>query len=144
MAYIINKNGCVACGACKLVCLFNAVDYKGEGTACHYEIKPEVCTGCGRCADVCIAQVITPDENQKRILSVKIDPEKCIGCSLCARFCPVKAVSGEVKKPYIIDEDVCIKCGVCLTKCRRDAIEVAYAEPASPQKSSKSLFKGKK
>lgn len=58
------------------------------------------------------------------LLHYKIDPEKCKGCTMCARNCPVKAISGETKKPHVIDESKCIKCGHCMTLCKFDAISV--------------------
>ena len=58
------------------------------------------------------------------LLLYRIDPEKCKGCTMCARNCPVKAISGETKKPHVIDESKCIKCGHCMTLCKFDAISV--------------------
>ena len=58
------------------------------------------------------------------LLHYRIDPEKCKGCTMCARNCPVKAISGETKKPHVIDESKCIKCGHCMTLCKFDAISV--------------------
>lgn len=49
--------------------------------------------------------------------------DKCIGCTACARKCPVKCISGAVKKPHVIDQAKCIKCGVCMTTCAFSAIE---------------------
>ena len=37
---------------------------------------------------------------------------------------PVKThISGEIKKPFVIDTDKCIKCGACMAKCKFGAIE---------------------
>lgn len=58
------------------------------------------------------------------LLKFTINSEKCIGCTACIKACPVHAISGERKKPHIIDEYKCIKCGNCVSKCKFDAIEV--------------------
>ena len=58
------------------------------------------------------------------LISYHIDADKCRGCTLCSKKCPVGAISGEVKKPHIIDGEKCIKCGSCKAVCRFDAIFV--------------------
>ena len=59
----------------------------------------------------------------KRLLSYTIIADKCKGCSACARVCPTGAISGEIKKPFVIDREKCIKCGACMEKCKFGAIE---------------------
>ncbi|MHA2430891.1 MAG: NADH-quinone oxidoreductase subunit NuoF [Promethearchaeota archaeon] len=48
--------------------------------------------------------------------------EKCVGCEACKKVCPQQAISGEKKKPHVIDQNKCIKCGICLETCKVNAI----------------------
>ncbi len=64
-----------------------------------------------------------PAGDCEALLSYHIIEDKCIGCTACVRVCPVDCISGEVKKPHLIDQDACIKCGACYDKCKFDAIE---------------------
>ncbi|MDD7389683.1 MAG: 4Fe-4S binding protein, partial [Lachnospiraceae bacterium] len=41
---------------------------------------------------------------------------------LCAKNCPADAISGEKKKPFSIDPTKCVKCGVCMSKCKKEAV----------------------
>ncbi len=43
--------------------------------------------------------------------------DKCTGCHICFKACPVTAISGNPKDIHVIDQSLCIKCGMCLDKC---------------------------
>ncbi|QZT36869.1 NADH-quinone oxidoreductase subunit NuoF [Halosquirtibacter xylanolyticus] len=58
----------------------------------------------------------------KDLLHYTIDAKMCVGCTACLRNCPVGAISGEKKKPHLIHQDICIKCGICYEKCKFNAI----------------------
>ena len=58
----------------------------------------------------------------KALLSYEVQADKCRGCTVCARNCPTGAVSGSVKQPHSIDQSKCIKCGVCMSVCKFNAI----------------------
>jgi len=60
----------------------------------------------------------------KALILFEIIPEPCTGCTLCARYCPVEAISGEKGGVHVIDESICIRCGVCRDVCNFDAVVV--------------------
>lgn len=127
MAYLINEDKCVGCGACAYICLLGIPVPTDSGKQKYY-IDSEGCLGCGQCIDICPNNAISPAPGHRRIISVTIDRDRCIGCSLCARACVTKAPQGKIKEPFTIDQSKCIKCGLCATKCKKDAIIVTYEE----------------
>ena len=53
----------------------------------------------------------------------------CNGCDLCTISCPYRAIA-LVDGIAVIDELACQRCGLCVTRCRRSAIEWAAPAPA--------------
>lgn len=58
----------------------------------------------------------------KALITVTIDPAKCVGCTKCTKACPVSAISGTVKQPHLINQDLCTRCGACVEVCPFKAI----------------------
>jgi NADP-reducing hydrogenase subunit HndC len=56
------------------------------------------------------------------LIHYEIIADKCKGCGLCVKVCPTQAISGERRKPHVIDVDKCIKCNSCYEKCPFGAI----------------------
>ncbi len=51
--------------------------------------------------------------------------EKCPNCGLCVKACPEKAITPQGKKrPVLLDQKKCIKCGSCYDVCKLDAVLV--------------------
>ena len=63
-----------------------------------------------------------PAKECANLITYEINAEKCKGCTLCAKKCPANAISGELKNPHVINQDMCIKCGQCVTLCKFGAI----------------------
>jgi Na+-translocating ferredoxin:NAD+ oxidoreductase RNF subunit RnfB len=62
-----------------------------------------------------------PAVHCKAIIQFEIN-EQCVGCTLCARRCPVSCIDGERRQLHVIDQERCIKCGVCFDVCRFEAV----------------------
>ncbi|MCX7818366.1 MAG: NADH-quinone oxidoreductase subunit NuoF [Kiritimatiellae bacterium] len=84
--------------------VLSSLRYFGEEYRVH--IKDKRCPA-GRC---------------RALVTYTILPDKCIGCTLCARRCPVNCISGERRKPHVIDLTRCIKCGECFAACKFGAV----------------------
>ena len=60
----------------------------------------------------------------KPLITIEIEKEKCKGCTACSKVCPVQAIAGSVKQPHVIDPAKCIRCKMCIEKCKFGAIRV--------------------
>jgi NADH:ubiquinone oxidoreductase subunit F (NADH-binding) len=65
-----------------------------------------------------------PAKQCKALIRYLILEDKCTGCTVCARNCPVSCITGERKKLHVIDDEQCIRCGICYTVCKFDAVRV--------------------
>lgn len=62
--------------------------------------------------------------------AASISEKDCKGCRKCANLCPIGAIEirkealpdGKVRQVVIVDESVCLGCGVCVAACRFNAI----------------------
>jgi len=65
-----------------------------------------------------IGQKRCPAKVCPSLVNYYVDPLKCNSmCDLCLSNCPSKAVQGRKFKPLWIDQEKCIKCGICSDVC---------------------------
>jgi NAD-dependent dihydropyrimidine dehydrogenase PreA subunit len=63
-----------------------------------------------------------PAHECRGLFRYEIIAEKCRGCMACLKECPQEAITGERRKPHVIDEAKCVHCGLCFTACQFDSI----------------------
>ncbi len=62
------------------------------------------------------------------LIKFEIKADLCRGCSLCSKKCPVGAISGTLKKPFVIDSEKCVRCSQCVDNCKFGAIKIISGE----------------
>ncbi len=63
----------------------------------------------------------------KEMITYVIINEKCPGCGLCIKECPAQAITSMgKKKPVVLDEIKCTKCGACYDVCRLGAVGIRW------------------
>ncbi len=71
-----------------------------------------------------IYQRFCPSGACRSLIAYVILEDKCKGCGLCVKVCPQEGISGSLKQPHEIDQVKCIQCGACFEACKLDAIQV--------------------
>jgi Fe-S-cluster-containing hydrogenase component 2 len=102
--------------------------------------NPDHCTGCNRCALVCSAMktgVFQPDTARIRINNFPLRgysvPSICFQCpkASCMEACPTAALYRDADGVVMVNEDLCTRCGACVSACpygmvEQDAAGLAY------------------
>jgi len=57
------------------------------------------------------------------LLKFEVNEEKCIKCGLCYKACPTGAIDWKKKEVAVINKDKCIKCRSCIEACPVEAID---------------------
>ncbi len=122
-------NACIGYGTCVVACPQNAISVT-NGAARIDHVK---CVGCGACVSACPKRIIKlipyTAPHYVRCLSAENGLKTknacdagCIGCRICEKNCPVNAVK-VIDNHAVIDYNICVDCGTCVTKCPRHIIK---------------------
>jgi len=63
-----------------------------------------------------------------RAMRPVLDQDKCIKCGLCHTYCPDSAVVKAEDRSVSIDYDYCKGCGICAHECPKQAITMVEEE----------------
>ena len=138
-------DGCLGLGSCVRACPFEAISMGVGGLP---QVDEAICGGCGLCRDACprgIIRLIPRGEQGHLVWCSSRERGKtvsracevgCTGCKACLKACPREAITVE-DNLAVIDLDKCDDCGLCVEKCRFNAIhprrEPAVDEAAGPE-----------
>ncbi len=65
----------------------------------------------------------------KELMHFEVVAKACPGCLCCLPSCPTGAIKGSFGKPFVIDQEKCTKCWMCVSMCPYPAL-MAFPEPA--------------
>ena len=89
-----------------------------------------ICNCCGCCCGVlrAINEFGIPDATNSYYYA-EIDPDKCTACGICKdERCQVNAVS-ETDGEYSVIKERCIGCGLCISTCPSEAVQLVRKRP---------------
>ena len=129
-------NRCLNCNLCVKNCPMKIIkSATKEVPFVHLDLSQGYCKyDCHNCSKVCpsgaIKKISLADKQKTKIATAMIDEEKCIKCGLCAGECPVKTIVKEVGEYPLVRFEKCLGCGKCAQVCPVKAIAL---EPADEQ-----------
>lgn len=127
-------NRCLNCNLCVQNCPMKIIKKAdGEYPAVHIDYQDSFCDyNCHKCSEVCpsgaIKRLTLAEKQKTQIALAEIDENICIKCGLCVMKCPAQAISRADGAFPIVDANKCIGCGTCQTACPVKAIKVVGVE----------------
>lgn len=130
-------NRCLNCNLCVQNCPMKILKKADENfPAVHLDLSKGFCAfDCHKCGDVCpsgaIERLPLPVKQKTQIGVARADEDACVRCGLCATKCPRQIIERADGEPPRISADECVGCGACQNACPVQAITI---EPVFEQR----------
>lgn len=127
-------NRCLNCNLCMQNCPMKIIKpATTEMPFVHLDYGDAYCDfNCRKCSEVCpsgaIKRISLKEKQRTKIATAIVDENICIKCGLCAHSCPRKIIIKENDEFPIIRFDECIGCGACANICPVKAIRIEPIE----------------
>lgn len=127
-------NRCLNCNLCVQNCPMKILKKaNGDYQTVHIDYEDSFCEyDCHKCSQVCpsgaIKRMTLAEKQKTQIGLASIDHEKCIKCGLCVMKCPRQAITKKDGEVPQIDTNQCIGCGACQAACPVKAITITPVE----------------
>ena len=127
-------NRCLNCNLCVQNCPMKILKKAdGDYPAVHVDYTDGFCDyDCNRCSAICpscaIKRLTLAEKQKTQIGLAVINEEVCIKCGLCVMKCPRQAISREDGSFPLVDAGGCIGCGACKAACPVKAITIVPVE----------------
>ncbi|MBP1532278.1 MAG: 4Fe-4S binding protein, partial [Alphaproteobacteria bacterium] len=129
-------NRCLNCNLCVKSCPMKIIKpATADVPFVHLDYGDAFCDyNCHKCSEVCpsgaIKRITLETKQHIKIANAVINEDICIKCGICAMECPKKIIIKEDGDFPLIQFDKCIGCGKCAGACPVKAIKI---EPISQQ-----------
>lgn len=90
-----------------------------------------MCNCCGCCCEgmMAVKKFGSLNPIQTTAFIPKVIEESCVGCEKCEKACPIDAIKVDpTTKKAIIDESICLGCGICVRNCFKKSIYLKHRD----------------
>jgi len=125
------SNCCLNCNLCVQNCRMKIIKPATKETPfVHLDYGSNACCAyrCNECSKVCpsgaIKRISLKEKQRTKIATAIVNEDMCIQCGVCAYECPKRIIIKKRGQFPLIAYDACIGCGKCATVCPVQAISI--------------------
>ncbi len=124
------SNHCLNCNLCVQNCPMKIIKpASAETPVVHLDYSKAFCDfNCHKCAEICpsgaIKRLSLAEKQKTKIATATVNEDICIKCGLCAQECPREIIIKQDGEYPLIRYDECIGCGACAGICPVKAITI--------------------